>query len=178
MQPSFDPIPILILPRAHLPAQHISRLQHDRFVPSLSEILRARQPAQPAADDGDSLLLRPIRLQIRRESLRQLTGDAIVIRLIDVIRFRVILRLDAHSRASRRARFRFCPRARRHRALRERPIARVQRQRARRSRGCVHYIRASLSTSLFRAPSRARRRGRRRVLRHRAVVTFWITYLR
>ena len=43
VQTSLDPIPILILPRAHLTPEHVSRLQHDRFVTSLRQILGARQ---------------------------------------------------------------------------------------------------------------------------------------
>ena len=52
-----DPVPVLVLPRGHLPAQHVAALEDDRLVAGVRQVLSARETGQTAADDHHLLLL-------------------------------------------------------------------------------------------------------------------------
>merc|ERR1719454_1721273 len=72
VQPCLDPVAVLVLPGTDLAAEHIPRLEDQRRVPRVREVLGAREAGEATPDDRDLLLL-PRLLRLPRAS-RQLLG--------------------------------------------------------------------------------------------------------
>ena len=64
-----DPIPVLVLPRRYLAAEHVPALEHDGNVTRICEVLCAREPSQTATDDHHPLGL------VARTDRRDVTGE-------------------------------------------------------------------------------------------------------
>jgi hypothetical protein len=88
VQTRFNPVAILVLPGGHLSSEHVARLEHQRLVPCVDEVLGTSE-AREAAANNDHLLLVALALA-GLELGRQLPTHLVVAR--------VALELVEHAR--------------------------------------------------------------------------------
>mmetsp|Transcript_11931 Transcript_11931/g.38087 ORF Transcript_11931/g.38087 Transcript_11931/m.38087 type:complete len:317 (-) Transcript_11931:64-1014(-) len=69
VQTRLDHVAVGVLPRGHLAAEHVARLEDERRVAGVGEVLGAREARQTAADDGHLFAL------LRRRGVRKLGGE-------------------------------------------------------------------------------------------------------